>query len=88
MAAKKKIGPLDIYALLPKTNCGKCEPGVCMAFAARLAERTISLEECPPLWEKEGEANLKKLQEMLKPPVKEVKIGEVKVGGQLVVRRH
>ncbi|MEM0359637.1 MAG: acetyl-CoA decarbonylase/synthase complex subunit gamma [Candidatus Hadarchaeales archaeon] len=88
MAAKKKIGPLDIYALLPKTNCGKCEPGVCMAFAARLAERTISLEECPPLWEKGQEANLKKLQEMLKPPVKEVKIGDIKVGGQLVVRRH
>jgi acetyl-CoA decarbonylase/synthase complex subunit gamma len=88
MSAKKKVGPLDIYALLPKTNCGKCEPGVCMAFAARLAEHTISLEECPPLWERGQEANLKKLQEMLKPPVKEVKIGEVKVGGQLVVRRH
>lgn len=88
MAAKKKVGPLDIYALLPKTNCGRCEPQVCMAFAARLAERTISLEECPPLWEKGQEGNLGKLQEMLKPPVKEVRIGEVKVGGQLVVRRH
>lgn len=92
MAAKKKIGPLDIYALLPKTNCGKCEPGVCMAFAARLAERTISIEECPELFEDKYKASLQKLQEMLKPPVKEVAIGtgesQVKVGGQLVVRRH
>ena len=92
VAKKKKIGPLDIYPLLPRTNCGKCETKVCMAFAAELAERSISLEECPELFRDEYKANLTKLKELLKPPVKEVIIGtgdrRVKIGGQIVLRRH
>ena len=92
MAAKKKAGPLDIYPLLPKTNCGKCEPKVCMAFAAKLAERTASLDECPEIFENKYKASLEKLRGLLKPPVKEVVIGtgdrRVKIGGEMVLRRH
>jgi acetyl-CoA decarbonylase/synthase complex subunit gamma len=92
VAKKKKIGPLDIYPLLPKSNCGKCEAKVCMAFAAELAERTISLDECPEILLDKYKANLAKLRELLKPPVKEVTIGtgnrRVKIGGQIVLRRH
>lgn len=92
MAARRKVGPLDIYPFLPKTNCGKCEPKVCMAFAAKLAERAISLDECPEIFESKYERNLEKLKGLLKPPVKEVTVGvgdnQVKIGGEIVLRRH
>ena len=26
--------PLEVFKLLPKTNCGSCELSTCMAFAA------------------------------------------------------
>ncbi|RLI05680.1 acetyl-CoA decarbonylase/synthase complex subunit gamma [Candidatus Bathyarchaeota archaeon] len=90
---KKKLGPMDIYPLLPKTNCGKCPQKVCMGFAVQLAERNVTLEECPPLFEDpKYKENLAKLQELLAPPIKEVVIGtpkrRVKIGGELVLRRH
>ena len=89
---KKKVGPMDIYPLLPKTNCGKCEPKVCMGFAVKLAERSATLDECPPIFEARYKANLEKLKELLAPPVKEVVIGvgdrQVKIGGEQVLRRH
>ncbi len=92
VAEKRKLGPLDIYPFLPRTNCGKCKAKVCMAFAAELAERSISIEECPELFQDKYKANLAKLRELLKPPVKEVIIGtgdrRVKIGGQIVLRRH
>ena len=92
VAKKKKVGPLDIYPLLPKTNCGKCEAKVCMAFAAKLAERTASIDECPEIFETKFKANLEKLREFLKPPVREVVIGtgdnQIKIGGEVVLRRH
>ncbi|RJX15481.1 acetyl-CoA decarbonylase/synthase complex subunit gamma [Candidatus Bathyarchaeota archaeon] len=90
---KKKLGPMDIYPLLPKTNCGRCPQKVCMGFAVQLAERNVSLEECPPLFEDpKYKENLAKLQELLAPPIREVVIGtpkrRVKIGGELVLRRH
>lgn len=89
---KKKIGPMDIYPLLPRTNCGKCRPKVCMGFAVELSERSIAIEECPEIFEDKYKANLAKLKELLAPPVKEVVIGtgdhQIKIGGELVLRRH
>jgi len=35
----KKIGPLDVYNMLPKTNCKECGEANCMAFAAKVVER-------------------------------------------------
>lgn len=92
MPGKKKVGPLDLYPLLPQTNCGQCEAKVCMAFAAKLAERAASLEECPPIFEDKYKSNLEKLRELLKPPVREVVVGSgdrrAKLGGEVVLRRH
>jgi acetyl-CoA decarbonylase/synthase complex subunit gamma len=89
---KKKLGPMDLYPLLPKTNCGKCPQKVCMGFAVQLCERNATLEECPPLFEDKYKEGLAKLRELLAPPVKEVVIGKgdhtVKIGGELVLRRH
>jgi ArsR family metal-binding transcriptional regulator len=45
----RALRPLDIYALLPQTNCGDCGEATCMAFAAKLFMRERTVDECPPL---------------------------------------
>jgi acetyl-CoA decarbonylase/synthase complex subunit gamma len=88
----REISPIDVYMLLPKTNCKKCGLENCMAFAAEVVNREIAVEVCLPLLEKAYEKSYKALWEMLKPPVKEVTVGTgknaVKVGGKLVMYRH
>ncbi len=37
---------VEIYKLLPKTNCGKCGLPSCFGFAAKLASRQASPDEC------------------------------------------
>jgi len=88
----KELSPIDVYMLLPKTNCKKCGLENCMAFATKLVNREIVLELCTPLLEKQYQKAYQKLWEMLKPPVKEVTVGTgdniVKIGGKLVMYRH
>ncbi len=43
--------PLDVYELLPRTNCRACGEATCMAFAFGLLELRHQPEECPPLAE-------------------------------------
>jgi len=89
----KELSPIDVYMLLPKTNCKKCGLENCMAFATKLVNREIALELCTPVVEEKqyGKA-YQKLWDMLKPPVKEITIGTgdkaVKIGGKLVMYRH
>lgn len=89
----KELSPIDVYTLLPRTNCKKCGQENCMAFATKLVNREVTLEQCTSLLEEKQYAKaFQKLWEMLKPPVKEVTIGTgdsaVKVGGKLVMYRH
>jgi len=88
----KELSPIDVYMLLPRTNCKECGESNCMAFAAKVVNREVSIEQCPPLLEKKYEEAYKKLREMLAPVVKEITIGTgnhaVKVGGKLVMYRH
>ena len=88
----KELSPIDVYKLLPKTNCKECGQENCMAFAAKLVNREVTLEQCPPLLKKENEKAYKQLKDMLKPAVKEVVVGvgdkAVKLGGKLVMYRH
>jgi len=88
----KELSPIDIYKLLPKTNCKECGQENCMAFATKLVNREVTLEQCLPLLKKENEKAYKQLKEMLKPAVKEVVVGvgdkAVKLGGKLVMYRH
>jgi ArsR family metal-binding transcriptional regulator len=42
---------LDIYRLLPGTNCKECGFATCMAFASDLREGKAELAQCPPLSE-------------------------------------
>jgi len=41
--------PLEIYKLLPKTNCRMCGMPTCMAFAAEVIKGEKRLEKCPHL---------------------------------------
>jgi acetyl-CoA decarbonylase/synthase complex subunit gamma len=88
----REISPIDVYMLLPRTNCKKCGLENCMAFAAKVVNREMAIESCLPLLEKGNEKNCKTLWEMLKPPIKEVTVGTgsnaVKIGGKLVMYRH
>lgn len=91
-AGLKELSPIDIYKLLPKTNCKECGQENCMAFATKIVNREIDIDSCPPLRKKENEKNYLKLKEMLKPAVKEITIGvgekAKKIGGKLVMYRH
>ena len=44
-----ELKPLDIFKLLPRTNCGKCGRSTCMAFAAAVASGEASPDSCPAL---------------------------------------
>jgi CO dehydrogenase/acetyl-CoA synthase gamma subunit (corrinoid Fe-S protein) len=41
--------PLEIYKLLPKTNCRHCRLSSCMAFAAAAIKEERQLADCPHL---------------------------------------
>jgi acetyl-CoA decarbonylase/synthase complex subunit gamma len=88
----KELSPIDVYKLLPKTNCKECGEDNCMAFATKIVNREVQVDQCPPLLKKENEKAYNQLKEMLKPPVKEVVVGAganaVKLGGKLVMHRH
>jgi len=90
--AAKELSPIDVYASLPKTNCKLCGEENCMAFATKIVNRVVDLELCPPLSEKQHASNRMKLQEMLRPPVREITVGTgeraVRIGGKLVMYRH
>jgi acetyl-CoA decarbonylase/synthase complex subunit gamma len=88
----KQLSPIDVYMLLPKTNCKECGQDNCMAFATKVVNREVGVDQCSPLLTKENQKNYNKLKEMLKPAVKEVTIGvgekAINVGGKLVMYRH
>ena len=39
--AKTHISPIDVYRLLPMTNCKACGEENCMAFATKLVNREV-----------------------------------------------
>ena len=79
---------LDIFKLLPKTNCGECGVPTCMAFAMKLAAKNTELSECPYASDEAKD----KIGAASKPPIRLVKIGppehEVQVGNETVMFRH
>jgi acetyl-CoA decarbonylase/synthase complex subunit gamma len=79
---------LQIFKLLPKTNCKKCNMPTCLAFAMALAQKKAKLESCPDASEETRTA----LAEASAPPVRLVKFGtgdgEVQIGQETVLYRH
>ena len=79
---------IEIFKLLPKTNCGECGVPTCLAFAMKLAAGKAELSACPYVSE-EARA---KLEEASAPPITPVTIGvgdrALKIGGETVMFRH
>ena len=79
---------LDIFKLLPKTNCKECGLPTCLAFAMQLAQKRAKLEDCPHVSEEAKE----KLAAAAAPPMRLIKFGsgdsEVQVGQETVLFRH
>ena len=42
--------PLEIYALLDKSNCKECGYDTCMAFATDILERKVKVQDCTHIW--------------------------------------
>ena len=66
-----KLTVLDIYKLLPKTNCGECKFPTCMAFAMQVAAKKVALEACPYV----SDAAKQELADSAAPPMRVVTIG-------------
>jgi acetyl-CoA decarbonylase/synthase complex subunit gamma len=79
---------IQIFKLLPKTNCGECGVPTCLAFAMNLASGKAELASCPYVSE-EAKAQL---AEASAPPIRPLTIGsgdhKVKAGGETVLFRH
>ena len=79
---------IQIYKLLPKTNCGECGVPTCLAFAMSLAAGKAELAACPYVSE-EAKAEL---ADAAAPPIRVVEIGagerKLKIGGETVLFRH
>jgi acetyl-CoA decarbonylase/synthase complex subunit gamma len=79
---------LEIFKLLPKTNCKDCGKPTCLAFAMALAQKKASLDECPHVSD-EGKAAL---SESAAPPIKKVTVGvgekAFSAGEETVLYRH
>ena len=63
MAAELKA--LDIFKLLPGTNCKKCGELTCLAFAVKLVGREIEIGKCVPLFLEKYQGKRKILFEIL-----------------------
>lgn len=82
------LSGLDIYKLLPKTNCKKCGFPTCLAFAMQLAKKAASIDKCPTVTD-DAKASLEQASQ---PPIKLVGIGagsaRFEVGNETVMFRH
>lgn len=59
---------MELYQLLPKTNCKECGKTSCMAFAVALLARELTVDACPPLKnEPKFKENYEKLKERVSP---------------------
>jgi len=79
---------LDIFKLLPKTNCKKCGVPTCLAFAMALAQKRAKLDDCPFVSQEAKD----KLAAAAAPPMRKITFGAgastVAVGQETVMFRH
>ena len=82
------LSGLDIYKLLPKTNCRQCGFPTCLAFALSLAKKAVVLEKCPFVSDQAKAA----LEAQSQPPIRLITLGDavnkVEVGNETVLFRH
>jgi acetyl-CoA decarbonylase/synthase complex subunit gamma len=82
------LSGIQIYKLLPQTNCKECGFPTCLAFAMKLAAKQVELSTCPYV----SEESKAQLAESSAPPIRLVALKsdghEVKVGNEVVLFRH
>lgn len=79
---------IQIYKLLPQTNCKECGYPTCLAFAMKLSAKQVELSACPYVTP-EAKAQL---AESAAPPIRLVVLKsdgyEAKAGNEVVLFRH
>lgn len=60
-----ELKALDIFKLLPGTNCKQCGEPTCLAFAVKLVGRDIEIRKCSSLFSQKYHAKQKVLVELL-----------------------
>lgn len=82
------LSGIQIYKLLPQTNCKECGFPTCLAFAMKLAAKQVELSACPYV----SESSKAQLAESSAPPIRLVSLKsdgyEVKAGNEVVMFRH
>ena len=62
---RKRPGPMEVYKLLPRTNCRACGQPTCFVFAGKLVVGQAELAECPVLREPQYTPQLAQLADRL-----------------------
>ncbi len=79
---------VQVFKLLPKTNCKKCGFPTCLAFAMKLAQGGAEITACPDVSEEAKST----LGEASAPPIRTFALGTgdkaAKIGGENVMFRH
>jgi len=82
------LSGIQIYKLLPQTNCKECGFPTCLAFAMKLAAKQVELSACPYV----SEESKAQLAESAAPPIRLVALKsngfEAKAGNEVVLFRH
>ena len=65
------LSGLQIYKLLPQTNCKECGFPTCLAFAMKLAQKGTELAKCPYVTEETRTS----LDAASAPPIRLVTVG-------------
>lgn len=63
--SREALQPLQVYGLLPGTNCGECGESTCLAFALKVVMEGAGIEACRPLFSGQHEAKRERLVETL-----------------------
>ncbi len=82
------LSGIQIYKMLPKTNCKECGFPTCLAFAMKLAAKQVELSACPHV----SEESKAQLAESSAPPVRLVTLKsngyQAAAGNEVVLFRH
>ena len=82
------LSGIQIYKMLPRTNCKECGFPTCLAFAMKLAQKQVELSLCPDV----SEESRAQLSEASAPPVRPVTLKsngyQVLSGNEVVLFRH
>jgi ArsR family metal-binding transcriptional regulator len=62
---RRRPAPMEVFKLLPQTNCKQCGQPTCFTFALKLVVSQQKLGDCPPLFKPEHADKLAALQEII-----------------------